>query len=93
MPDNVSAGQVEEFFASMIPNADPVWPRSEAYIDGIPAADRKFGSGKTLRAKVHSWLATRADPRKMGAAIRAGDVNVGAPDAVRLVDWLRRLFD
>ena len=28
----------------------------------------------------------------MGAAIGAGDLNVDAPDAVRLVDWLRRLF-
>ena len=92
MPNNVSAGQVEEFVASMIPNDDPVWPRSEAYVDGIPVADRKFSTGKTLRAKVHSWLATRAEPRKMGAAIGARDLSVGAPDAVRLVDWLRRLF-
>ena len=30
MPDNVSAGQVEEFFAGMIPTNDSVWPRSEA---------------------------------------------------------------
>lgn len=93
MPDNVSAGQVEEFFAGMIPNDDPVWPRSEAYIDGIPAADRKFASGKMLRAKVHSWLATRAEPRMIGAAIGAGDLSAGAPDAVRLVAWLNRLFN
>jgi hypothetical protein len=93
MPDNESAGQVEEFFAGMIPNNDPVWPRSEDYIDRIPAADRKFASGKTFRAKVHAWLATREEPRMMGAAIGAGDLNVDAPDAVRLVDWLRRLFD
>lgn len=93
MPDNVSAGQVEEFFAGMIPSDDPVWPRSEGYIDGIPAADRKFASGKMLRAKVHSWLATRAEPRLMGAAIGAGDLNVSARDAVRLVAWLNRLFN
>ncbi len=93
MPDNVSAGQVEEFFADMIPNDDPVWPRSETYIDEIPVPDRKFASGKVLRAKVHSWLATRAEPRMMGAAIGAGDLNVSAPDAVRLVAWLNRLFN
>ena len=76
----------------MIPTNDPVWPRSAAYVDGIPATDRKFASEKALRAKVHSWLATRAEPRKMGAAIGAGDLNVEAPDVVRLVAWLRRLF-
>ena len=93
MPDNVSVGQVEEFFAGMIAHDDPVWPRSEAYVDGIPLLDRKFTSGKTLRAKVHSWLATREEPRMMGAAIGAGDLSADAPDAVRLVDWLRRLFN
>lgn len=92
MPDNLSPGEVEEFFAGMIPSDDPVWPRSETYIDEIAVPDRMFASGKVLRAKVHSWLATRAEPRKMGAAIGAGDLNVRAPDAVRLVDWLRRLF-
>ena len=95
MPNNVSSGELEEFIAGMIPTNAPVWPRSEAYIDRIPAADCKFASGKTLRAKVHSWLATRAEPRMMGAAIGAGgagDLNVQAPDAVGIVDWLRRLF-
>ena len=28
----------------------------------------------------------------MGGAIGAGDLNPDAPEAVRLVDWLRRLF-
>lgn len=92
MPNNVSSGELEEFVAGMIPTNDPVWPRSEAYIDGIPAADRMFATGKTLRAKVHSWLATRAEPRMMGAAIGARDLNAGAPAAAQLVDWLHRLF-
>ncbi len=92
MPNNVSSGELEEFIAGMIPTNDPVWPRSETYIDGIPVADRKFATGKTLRAKVHSWLATREEPRKMGSAIGARDLNAGAPAAVQLGDWLRRLF-
>ena len=86
-------GEIGDFVAGMIPDSDPVWPRSRAYVDGIPVTDRKFDSGKTLRAKVHSWLATREEPRMMGAAIRARDLSPDAPDAVRLVDWLRRLFD
>lgn len=93
MPNNQTPGELEEFIAGMIPTADPVWPRSGAYVDGIPTADRKFASGKTLRAKVRSWLATRERPRMMGAAIAAGDLNVGSPDAALLVDWLRRLFN
>ena len=61
MPDNEAPGELEDFVAGMIPESDPVWPRSQ-------------------------------EPRMMGAAIRARDLSRDAPDAVRLVDWLRRLF-
>lgn len=92
MPNNQSRGELEDFVARMIPERDAVWPLSEAYVDGIPASDRKFTSGKMLRAKVHSWLATRESPRKMGVAIGAGDLNASATEAALLVAWLQRLF-
>lgn len=92
MPANQASGELENFIAGMIPNEDAVWPMSQAYVDGIPERDRRFSDRKLLRTKVHSWLATRAEPRRMGAAIGAGDLVVDAPGAVRLVEWLRRLF-
>ena len=76
----------------MIPNDDVVWPLSQAYVDGIPEPDRRFSDRKIVRAKVHSWLATREEPRLMGAAIGAGDLDMDAPGAIRLMEWLRRLF-
>ena len=92
MPNNNVAGELEEFVASMIPDGDPVWPLAKEYVDRIPTKHRKFSDRKILRAKVHSWLATRTEPRKMGAAIRVGDLNVEALGAVRFLEWLRRLF-
>jgi hypothetical protein len=92
MPDNRSSGELEDFVARMIPSADPVWPLSEAYIDGIPPAARKFALGKIQRAKVHAWLATREDPRRMGLAIKAGDLDPKAANAAEFADWLRTLF-
>ena len=44
MPDNESAGELEDFVARMIPGDDPVWPLSESYIEGIPLVDRKFAT-------------------------------------------------
>ena len=92
MPDNQARGELENFIAGMIPNDDVVWPLSQAYVDGIPEPDRRFSDRKIVRAKVHSWLATREEPRLMGAAIGAGDLDMDAPGAIRLMEWLRRLF-
>ncbi len=92
MPDNTSPGELENFVAEMIPDDDPVWPRSECYIDGIPEADRKFTGKKILRAKIHAWLATREDPRQMGLAIGVQDLYVDGTLSTTFADWLRQLF-
>lgn len=93
MPDNQSTGELEDFVARMIPSDDAVWPLSVDYIEGIPIADRKFAENKTQRAKVHAWLAAREDPRQMGQAIRARDLEVDGELCQKFVDWLRRLFE
>ena len=63
MPDNTSAGELEDFVAKMIPDNDPVWSLSKSYINGIPPQNRKFIEKKRSRAQVHAWLAARKDPR------------------------------
>ena len=92
MPDNAASGELEDFVAATIPKDDPVWPRARRYIADIPLEERKFTPGKTLRAEVHAWLATRKKPRKMGLAIGAGDLNVDGRLAGAFAEWLRRLF-
>lgn len=92
MPDNQSEGQLEDFIADMIPDDDPVWPQSVAYIKGIRKKDRKFKSNKKLRAKVNAWLATREEPRPMGLAIKAQDLNVDGDNCRDFLAWLYRLF-
>lgn len=92
MPDNRSTGELEDFVGNMIPSGDPVWPRAQAFIDGIPPDDRKFAPGKVQRAKVHAWLATRESPRPMGLSIRAGDLDANASNTTTFVNWLRELF-
>ncbi len=92
MPDNAAPGELEDFVAQMIPACDAVWPLSQAYIDGIPCAERKFSEKKQPRAQVHAWLAAREDPRLMGAAIGARDLNVDGPLCQTFVAWLKALF-
>ena len=92
MPDNLSAGELEDFVAGMIQPTDPVWPLAEKYIDGIPAQHRKFTERKIMRAKVHAWLAARRGPRQMGTAIKAGDLDTSVAEAQAFIEWLRSLF-
>ena len=92
MPDNTLPGELEDFVAAMIPKDDRVWPLSQGYVGDIPEDHRKFTPGKTRRAEVHAWLAVRKDPRLMGVAIRARDLDVDGPGCRSFVDWLRRLF-
>ena len=91
-PDNESSSEIEDFVARMIPRDDPVWPLSRRYIDSIPMGQRSFSEGKTARAEVHAWLAARAEPRQMGTAIRAGDLDVSGALATRFAQWLEKLF-
>ena len=92
MPNNLTAGELENFIAAMIPQDDVVWPLSQAYIGNIPQNDRKFSAGKTLRAQVHAWLAAREFPRKMGSAIGAGDLDTSVAVSRNFAAWLHELF-
>ena len=92
MPDNSTPGELENFVAELVPKDDPIWPLAKQYIHGIPDAHRQFSPKKELRAKLHAWLATRREPRKMGAAIGTGSLDATAPAAKALADWLTALF-
>ena len=91
MPDNQANGQLEDFIRRMIPDSDPIWPLSEAYIDGIRESDRKFRPTKILRAKVGAWLATRERPRPIWFGIERGDLEL-EDNSEAFLNWLRRLF-
>ena len=92
MPDNNSSGESEDFVVQMVPAGDPVWRLAQSYIDTIPERERKFTRQKTMRAKLYAWLATREDPRRMGSAIGAHDLEVGGPLCQSFVTWLKELF-
>ena len=92
MPDNGTTGELENFVIQMIPDADSVWPLAQRYVDGIPMDERRFTRKKTPRAQLYAWLAVRDDPRAMGLAIHANDLNVDGDLCKKFVAWLERLF-
>jgi hypothetical protein len=93
MPDNESPGELEDFVQTMIPTGDPVWPRSQRYVDDIPEEHRRFRPGKVLRSQLHAWLATRRLPGRMGAAIEAEDLDINVESSAKFIAWLQKLFN
>ena len=92
MPNNKSTGALEHFVARMIPRGDPVWPRAQRYIRGIPRRHRKFKPSKEKRAQLFAWYATREEPLHPGLAIEKGDLRVDGRLAKSFANWLDRLF-
>lgn len=89
MPNNQSPGEIEDFVINMIPEHDPVWPLSTQYIDSVPRDSLK---AKRQKAVLHAWLATKAQPGLMGAAISARELNVDGDLCNKFCNWLERLF-
>ena len=103
MPDNNSPGELENFFARLIPAANPSWALAKEYIDKymkqMNQAENQQGSFdmqkqyKVSKAEVHAWLATREKPGKMGAAISSSHgLDFDSELARRFARWLEDLF-
>ena len=93
MPNNRAAGSMEDFFALLLPADDLLWERARLCVEQIPPDERLFGDA-FIKAHVHTWLAWQKRPGlPMGKAISEQYLNADAPQALKLLDWLRRLFD
>ena len=93
MPDNGSAGYLEDFAGALVPADDPLWLRAGGVLDAIPREDRRFTTVHRSKAHIHTWLAWQEDPGSpMGQAITKRDLNASAPLAERVIAWLQRLM-
>ena len=92
MPDNTSSGEVEDFVMKMMPVNDVVWPIANEYINGLPAATRKFEETKIEKERLYAWLATRREPSRMGSAIGHLDLEVNGPLCRDFLAWLAGVF-
>ena len=93
MPNNKTAGEIENFVIEMLPKSDPVWPSAKKYIEDIPEESRKFDSNKMKKAQLFAWLATRKKPGRMGAAISAEDLTLDNKLSKSFLKWLSDLFN
>lgn len=98
MPDNQSAGLLENFLRGLIPDEDALIKLAEQSIARIPSEQRLFSAEKTPKALMHTWLAWQQEPGyPFGTAISSGYLKPALlttknPVTINFVNWLRRTF-
>lgn len=93
MPDNKSAGALEDFLGILIGKDDPLWAKAQNDVINIPEGARRFKDTYLSKAQVHTWLAWQEEPgTKMGETFKKKYLNPEHPQAQAFVNWIRRLL-
>ena len=89
MPDNQMPGMLEDFLAFLIPAGDPLLPRVDDFLEGIPRP-RLFNDAHLPKARIHCWLALQKVPgRPFGVAMMEKWLDAESHTADPFVRWLR----
>ena len=94
MPDNVSAGMLEDFLKYLIPEGDLLLPEAEHTLSQLESK-RINGYKHVHRAKslLHTWLAWQDSPgMPIGIAITHSYLDTNSDLGYEFVEWLRELF-
>lgn len=93
MPNNVTAGTLEDFLASLVRESDALWLLAQKCLDEVIALECRFAAQYRLKALIHTFLAWQDDPGlPMGRAIGRGFFRAEGPHVDALIAWLNRLF-
>lgn len=93
MPDNASAGALENFLARLVPSKDPTW----TYAGEVAVEARRRGA-RCLekdhdKSVLRTWLAWQEEPGlPFGTAIRAQFFDTDSESARSFMAWFNRLF-
>jgi len=93
--DNILPGTLENFIKFLVPtDKTSLWARAESSVDEIPDEERLFRPIDTQKAYLATWLAWQKYPGiPLGAAISQRYLDAETPHALKLIDWIRRLFN
>jgi len=93
MPDNVSAGILESFLATLIDDDDTAWSHAKGYIDGAEKLGVAITPFKRDKHRIHAYLALQKEPGlPFGVAITAGALRSSSPLAHQFLTWFKQVF-
>lgn len=96
MPDNTIHGMLEDFVGYLRPQDDLFWSMAVEVVQKVKTVEheRRFHNDHESKAKIHTWLAWQKEPgTPMGQAITARYLDADAPHALKLISWIRDLFE
>lgn len=93
MPDNSLPGTLEHFLTKLVPANDRVWDRARQATSQAIAVGAPLQRKDELKGTLHAWLAWQADPGvPFGTALKAQVFGCDSVEALRFVEWFRRLY-
>lgn len=105
MPDCKSDSQkMEHLAASLIPAGDPLWPfakqcaaEAKNRVDSLnkvtPNSYERFKDADLIKSEIHTWLSWQKEPGvALGAAVNSHILGCDSPQALAVLDWLKRLY-
>ena len=93
MPDNQAQGQLEDFLAKLVPANDRCWTHACEATRHAKEIGAPFAEKDQSKANIHAWLAWQENPGlPFGTAITAKYLGIDSPEALKFVQWFKRLF-
>ena len=95
MPDNGSAGELEDLLFEMICE-DHCWQHAREYVEKISKQEQRFQDHKTKKANVYAWLAVQENPggpsgQSIAKAMASKYLNIDISEAQPFRQWLGKI--
>lgn len=93
MPDNVTAGMLEDFVRFLVPPGDGLLVFAQECVDEVMTRDQRFSPEHRSKALIHTWLSWQKEPgTPLGPAIKNRELDAGSPVVSPLIHWLTQMF-
>lgn len=94
MPNNVDGGTLEDFLATLVPQADQCWSLAEDSAKEAARRGAQFSPVDFKKAHIHTWLAWGREPgMPFGKAITSKILAHDSDLAIKFADWMNALFN
>jgi hypothetical protein len=95
MPDNSSAGMLENFLQHLVPaGQEPLWQFASSSTAEARSRGAPYRTAHEAKARIHAWLAWQDPPgQPFGTAMTQKILDVQLASSAPFVAWFRKLYE